>query len=188
MINLNVKILIGILSTSLLLTGCADSTPKISTNPPSQASSESEQNTAENTAGQDKENRRIQNRPDLFGKVKSIIGNEVVLELAEMPQSEEGKGRQVQGEGTSGGESSANQGGQMGVQGGRSAGNRQLKLTGETATVLIPVGVSVTIFSKGEAKEIDIADIYEGSMLQIWFDENDKENQIITRVMVMQGR
>lgn len=188
MIRSNVKILIGVLSTSLLLTACTSSTPAVSTNPPSQASSEIKQNTTENNVRQNKEGRRVQNSPDLFGKVKSIIGNEIVLELAEIPQREEGQGRPAQGEGNSGGETPANPGGQMGSQRGRPAGNRQLKLTGETATVLIPVGIPVTTFSKGETKEMDIADIYEGSILQIWFDENDKENQTITRVMVMQGR
>ena len=66
-------------------------------------------------------------------------------------------------------------------------GGEQLKLTGETATLLIPVGIPITTRSQGGATEIDLADIYEGVSLSIWFDDVDKEDRMITRVMMMQG-
>jgi hypothetical protein len=75
-----------------------------------------------------------------------------------------------------------------GGQGQRSGIQREIKLTGETLTLLIPVGVPINSFAQGGMKELDIADIYEGMMMQIWYDKEDEASKTIIRVMVMQGR
>jgi len=179
MIKLFSRASILLICLSLLFTGCAK-TNEPSNAVPSDVSSEAEGRQTEN-----KEGERKRMRPDMFGRVKSIIGNEVVLEIAEMPERTANKnGDQTNkpigvpnGEGNGGGQRP------QGVGAGR-----ELKFTGETATLLIPIGVPITTRGQGELKEIDLADIYAGALLQIWFDDINKEDKMITRVMMQQGR
>lgn len=197
------KLMAVVLSAALLLTACGSSQPQVAAGAPGEESQKSAQNTG-NSSGENRNNtgqnqRREQAAADVYGRVKSIIGNEVVLEVAEMPQRREGQGGSGQGSaGENGGStSSVNQAGQMppgggppmgGGQGQRSGMQREIKLTGETLTLLIPVGVPINSFAQGGMKELDIADIYEGMMMQIWYDKEDEASKTIIRVMVMQGR
>lgn len=127
---------------------------------------------------------RIQDRADLYGRVKTIIGNEVVLELMEMPKANEQEKSETDREGnTSTGQFPPGQGSGFRQ---RSGGQREVNLTGETMTFFIPVGVPINSFGINESKELDIADIYQGNILQVWYD-NDTDKNII-QVMVMQGR
>ncbi|SHJ86256.1 hypothetical protein [Paramaledivibacter caminithermalis] len=167
------KLFIVFLSISLLFSAC------------SKVKTEVEKNTEkENIEVANKEGEKKFSRPDMFGRVKSIIGNEVVLELAEMPQRE-GKGQGSKDEGKNvGATKGINTDNKLGQKPQSGAVKREFKLTGETATILIPVGVPITTRSSGKIKNLDIVDIYEGSMLQIWTDK-DKN---INRVMMIQGR
>jgi hypothetical protein len=197
------KLVSVVISTALLLTACGNAQPQVAADAPKQESQNIEQNKESsngesgNNAGQSQ--RREQGAADVYGRVKSIIGNEVVLEVAEMPQKREGQGGSGQGAtGQNGASASgANQAGQMppaggppmaGGQGQRTGMQREIKLTGETLTLLIPVGVPINSFAQGGMKELDIADIYEGMMMQIWYDKEDEASKTIIRVMVMQGR
>lgn len=185
-------ILAGILGVSILLSGCSKTNAvleqSVGTN--QESSDESE------TRGQN--GRSEQQRPDLFGRVKSIVGNEVVLEIAEVPERASGEnqsatraqgqtrdntGARATGEGPMGGGPMG--GGSMG--GGTQRGSSSsLNFTGETKTILIPVGIPITSMGQSGSKELDIADIYKGMIMQIWFDQEDKE--MIAQVRVMQGR
>ncbi|MCT4620970.1 MAG: hypothetical protein N4A62_16480 [Marinisporobacter sp.] len=169
MMKLKSKVVVLLVGVSLLFTGCGSS--KIE-----ETSSSSTQEVEKSQV----EEKRKKNRADLFGRVKSIIGNEVVLELAEMPQRKAEENAEKPS-----GEKPENPGAGGGSGQGR---KREIKLTGETETILIPVGIQVLSFSRDGEKEIDIADIYEGSMMQIWYDEKDQESKTITKVMIMQGR
>ncbi|MFT9497521.1 hypothetical protein [Anaerosolibacter sp.] len=197
------KLMAAVVCTALLLTACGNAQPQGAAVASAQESQSSEQNT-ENNSGENRNNPgqkqgREQAAADVYGRVKSIIGNEVVLELAEMPQRREGQGGSGQGSaGQNGGSTPiANQAGQMppsgsppmgGGQGERTGIQREIKLTGETLTLLIPVGVPINSFAQGVMKELDIADIYEGMMMQIWYDKEDEASKTIIRVMVVQGR
>lgn len=165
---------------TLIFTGCANASGATDSQQSSdQASSNIEKNnTIEN---ENNKNQRMRNRPNMFGKVRSIIGNEVVLELIEMP-TREATGEKNKKEAKKSAFPINSEGGNGGP--GERQGNRELNFTGETATILIPVGVPITTRSSGEVKNLEIADIYEGSMLQIWTDEEEN----ITRVAIMQGR
>ncbi|WP_139380250.1 hypothetical protein [Maledivibacter halophilus] len=180
-----------IICGALFFTGCVNANEKADS---SQETNKSGNSVEKNSTVESKDNKkseaakqkgqRDQNRPDMFGKVKSIIGNEVILELAEIPQRQKDEGN---GKGEDKSPIAVNNVGidsrpDQRPQGG--AGGRQLKFTGETATIMIPVGVPITIRSSGEIKNLEIADIYEGSMLQIWIDEEEN----INKVMMMQGR
>ncbi len=195
---INYKLMVVVMSTALLLTACGSTQSPVATGTPGQESQRSEQSTGnnggENSSNAGQNQGRQQERPDVYGSVKSIIGNEVVLALAEMPERRTGQGGTGQGSGSApagnqSGQMPPSGGGQMGGgQGERPTVRRELKLTGETLTLLIPVGVPITSFSQGGMKQLDIADIYEGTMMQIWYDKNDEASKTIVRIMAVQGR
>lgn len=164
------------------LAGCGQQNADTSGNQGTQQMQQQGQNGSGNTTGAGSGDRQ-RSRPSIFGKVKSIVGNEVEIELAKMPERPKGQNgerpkKQNSGSNNGGG---APSGMPPGMGGGmRSASN--LELTGEVKTVTIPVGVPIEQRSGQEMKQIDIADIYAGSVIQIWTDANDKT--MITRVTV----
>lgn len=172
------KVFIVIICLSLVLSGCTASSQ------PGDTASNNAINEDQEGKDANKEVERTKKRADMFGRVKSIIGNEVVLEIAEMPQITDDKQNNQKNQAVGVPTGQGNGTGQK-PQG---VGRRELKFTGETATLLIPVGIPITTRLQGESKEIDLADIYEGVSLQIWFDDIDKEDRMITRVVMMQGR
>ncbi|SHI89757.1 hypothetical protein SAMN02745975_00854 [Geosporobacter subterraneus DSM 17957] len=192
--------ILGLLSISLLFTACGKTDASV--DQPAQTNPETQSQQAANPQGSNDQNNRPQfQRPDLYGRVKSIIGNEVLLELAEMPErssgTSPGDGASPGGVRQSGGGGAMTAGGAMPAIPGGGGGPmlsgsgqqrtaRALNLTGETKTILIPVGIPIISFGQNTQKELDLADIYQGMMMQIWLDPNDKE--MITQVRVMQGR
>ncbi|MFZ5965771.1 MAG: hypothetical protein ACOYVK_01155 [Bacillota bacterium] len=182
MMRFHIKVLTAVLSVSLLLTACSSTNQQATVTQTQQDQTGAAKTDGENQTGEKSQREGNFQRPDLVGKVKSIIGNEVVLELVELPTREQGTGS---GTGSQQPAAGGAGGGSM-PAGMRQAGTMQLKLTGETKTLLIPVGVPITSRSRSEETQLDIGDIYEGAILQIWFDEADKE--MITKVSVMQSR
>ncbi len=135
------------------------------------------------------DNKPPREAPAFFGKVQSIIGNEVVLQLAKMPErpansegdAEQNREKPLQVSGASG--EGAGPGGPPPGSGGNGSKRREMEFTGETKTITIPVGVPIVSRSrdKGETS-LDIADIYAGVILQVWVNEAAS----ITKVSVMQ--
>lgn len=126
----------------------------------------------------------IDSRPDMYGKVKKILGNEVVLMLAEVSE------RPAQGE-----MSEEDREKRRAEMQNSSAEERQkkmedrIKFTGETENFIIPVGIPIISRSRGEITQLDLADIHEGSMLQIWFGEGEaEEDKTVRMVNVLQGQ
>ncbi|QZY54896.1 hypothetical protein [Crassaminicella profunda] len=186
--KLKSKILLVVVGGSLLLTGCGNSNTEAVSKSSIQETNkvkveEKMDSSTVDTNEETNKKEKIRKGADVYGRVKSIIGNEVVLELAEMPQRKAGEnGKKISGE------KPINPSGEEGNgQGGHGMG-KKIKLIGETETLLIPVGIDLTTFSRDGEKEIDIADIYEGAMMKIWYDENDQESKTITKVMMIQGR
>ncbi|TCO77441.1 hypothetical protein [Marinisporobacter balticus] len=170
---------IPMLMVGLLFVGCTKSSE-----PADAVQNNTQQSTVIDNTKQDgvKNNENAKrDSPDLYGKVKKILGNEVTLELAELPErkemSEEDREKmkvQIQngnpGEGGFGG-----QGNKM---------KREIKFTGETKNIIIPVGLPIVSAKRGEETELELGDIIEGTFLQIWLNEDAS----VKAVHVIQGR
>jgi hypothetical protein len=109
------------------------------------------------------------NRPDITGQVASISGSTLVINLMEQTQRNKDSGKRQQSP----------------------SGTPQPKrdnptFTGETKTVTIPAGMSITtVLRPEEAKEsknIELKDIKVGDMIQVWY--SDKEKGTISRVSI----
>ncbi len=191
--------IIGTIGISLLFSACSkadieiDKSAQVDHETQGKQTSNQQSNSEQNDRG-----RSEFQRPDIYGRVKSIIGNEVVLEFIEIPErtgvapqggtAQQTPGRQAGSGGAmpSGGAVPGGGGGPMPTGGGQQRTNREIKLTGETKTILIPVGIPIITLGQNTQKELDLADIYQGMMMQIWLDAND--NEMITQIRVMQGR
>ncbi|MCR4436104.1 MAG: hypothetical protein QHH06_13820 [Clostridiales bacterium] len=120
-------------------------------------------------------------RPDLSGEVASISGNQVTLKLIEIPaprrNSQQGANGQAQN-----GSSATDQGTGQPRQ-------RNITYTGQTQTISIPDGTQITTTVRGqnarEEKAIELKDIKQGDILQIWY--SDKDKQTISRISVMEA-
>lgn len=142
------------------------------------------------------DNKKERDHADLMGRVTKIVGNEVTIELAEMPKRQESQNntsstneeKAVMPAATSSGQSSSNGdgpgGGGMPPSGGQ--GNRkgmELTFTGETKTFTIPVGIPITSRSPEGEKTLEIADIYAGVTIQVWLNKNDQSKASSISIM-----
>lgn len=166
------KLLIIILSVSLLFAACAKSSDSANTATDTNNTNESQ---SDNGTG------RI--RPDVYGQVKSILGNEIALALAEVPV---GNGRADMTEEER--KKFREQMQSLSPEERQKKMQESIKFTGETMNIIIPVGTPITSFKQGEESQLDLADIYEGTMLQIWFYKDEGETKTVKSVRVMQGR
>lgn len=175
MYRISSKFLILVIIISMIISGCVSESKIESVQ---EVNTDKAQSKVEDTERlkQNNNDRNI-NGVNILGKVKNITDNEIVLELAEMPER---KGRPEDGEN---GEKQSprrnNENGGMAPQGMGSGVQRDIEFTGDTITLVIPVEASISSMNQGEMKEVDIAEIYEGSILQIWFDENETITSII---------
>jgi hypothetical protein len=115
-------------------------------------------------------------RPELVGRVKDIVGNEVtVYKLQADAQAVPGGERQ-------------NPPGQSASQNNRGPGpggmGAAMKETGETETFIIPVGTPIASIQRGssETSAINLTDIKKDQLLRIW-----KKDGSIVFVQVMGG-
>lgn len=161
-IYINILIIFSIL---LLFTGC----------------SAKQKETSNITQGpQSQEGRPKFQKPDLYGKVSKIIGNEVTLQLSEMPKQERSNKDVTKEEREKMKQEMQN----MSPEQRAKKMEESLKLTGETKSVVIPVGVPISSFKQGVETELDLGDIYNGLIIQVWLDEDNTAKS----VRVMQGR
>jgi len=146
--------------------------------------------------------------PDITGVVKSIIGNEVVLALAEMPEmiaGPDGGGTAPDGKAPTARDGAAPPDAgdrpqlenmtdeeRRAMREQRDAGaekqpGMELTYTGEEICLTIPVGV--TIVSRGGApagEEMDMTNIQKGNILSIWYKDGESgENAVIEYVRLM---
>ncbi len=158
------KNILIILSILLLCTGCAAKKEEASNIPQGSGSEEGKLNFT---------------KPDLYGKVSKIIGNEVTLQLAEMPERPDRKNMTPEER-----EKMKQQMENMNPEQKTKRTETSLKLTGETQTIIIPVGIPITSFKQGSETQLDIGDIYIDVILQIWLNKDGT----VKSVRVMQGR
>lgn len=180
------KWMVPIIMASLLFVGCTKSSEPVEVvqNNIEKTKTENNQQADEVKNNVDKNIKTDNNkkaRPDLYGKVKKILGNEVTLELAELPErkeiSEEDREKmklQMQN-------GNSSEGG-FGGQGNKM--KREIKFTGENKDIIIPVGLPIVSVKRGEETQLELGDIIEGTFLQIWL--NDDES--VKAVRVIQGR
>lgn len=133
-------------------------------------------------------------KPDVYGEVASISGNNVTLKLMKIPQMNRGNGN-YRGSGngnmsTNGGApgntpsnnpGNANMnrnGGQGPGQGQGRGGMRAKAYTGEQKTITIPNGVQMTTMTRGAngatQSNVSLSDITTGSTLSIYYDTDGK--------------
>ncbi|MDO7787382.1 hypothetical protein P6N53_09140 [Desulforamulus aquiferis] len=113
-------------------------------------------------------------KPNLIGKVKEIVGNEVTIYKAldgqEKPEPKEDAAEKAPNGDNIPRPSENRPGG----------GGFEVAFAEETETLMIPVGVPIISLQNGEPKEIEITKITAESTLRIWKDE-----ETITLVQVI---
>ncbi|MCG8501703.1 MAG: hypothetical protein MJB12_15060 [Firmicutes bacterium] len=167
------KIMLVVLSMMLLLMGCGKS---------DDVSGPVADNSKGNPGGRG--NISSRDRPDMYGRVESILGNEVKLLVAEMPERTRSSGMNAEER-----EEKRSQMQNMGPEKRQQMMQDSIKFTGETETLMIPVGVPIASMKQGETAEMDLGDIYEGMFLQIWFNEEDESgDKTVKAVRAAQGR
>ncbi|MCQ6279660.1 hypothetical protein [Bacillus sp. EB600] len=119
-------------------------------------------------------------KPDVFGEVSAIGGNKVTLKLLKVPQMS-GRNGQVRGtgDGNMGVNAAGNNGRFASGSGGPGKGGmRPRNYTGETKTIVIPKGVSITTMTRGtngmNQTNISLNDLTTGSTLSIYYDTDGK--------------
>lgn len=139
-------------------------------------------------------------RADLMGEVSEIVGNEVKLKVIKMPERPTGTPENPNGgkpnitPGTNpGGNGSWQPGTQQGGTGqSGQTRNRQREYTGEVKTIIIPVGIKITTMTRGqngvEQKEVNISEIKQGTILQIYYADDGKTIEKITTMTSGGGR
>lgn len=184
------KKILTLVTTSVILmslfTGCGSQNNSTST----QASGTTTQSSSSATSNQNKK------MPDLAGEVTAINGSEVTLKLIELPAMNSDKNSKAQdGQGTNSSAGSSTQSTQQADQkttenapsdksGQKPSGQpgerpkMEVKYTGETKTITISDGVSITALNKGEnggtEKTITVKDIKVGDRLDISYSDSNK--------------
>lgn len=116
-------------------------------------------------------------RAEISGSVKSIIGNELVVSLIVKNNSNLSEtGTELTDE-----EKAAKRAENQGNGGGKSNGGMsEIELSGETIDVIIPVGISVIQSNgTGEMIELNIGDIFKGTVIKIWTIEGGDGSVLI---------
>ncbi len=117
-----------------------------------------------------------QERPDLIGKVKEIVGNEVTMYKAEMNtgESTSTSDQQIEEQQTD------NQ--QAAQQAGPGKSGFKMNFSETAETITIPVGTPIVSRQRGanEVTEVGLSGIKQDSILQIW-----RQDDTITFVQVM---
>ena len=118
---------------------------------------------------------------EIYGKVKTILGNEITLSLAEQ-QAELSDAEK---------EKRRNEMQALSAEERQKLRLEQIKFTGETTTVIIPIGIPITSGNLASAdvglKEVALSDIYEGIFLRIWLEKGGNgEEKTAEYVRVLQ--
>lgn len=117
-------------------------------------------------------------KPDLIGKVKDIVGNEVTVYKVEIAEATEQE-TQENSQGTVADETNQNS---QDIR--RANRSFDLKVTEETETFIIPVGTPIVTMQRGtnEIKTVALTEIKKDELLRVW-----KKNNTVIFVQVMSG-
>lgn len=167
----NIKISLAVISFLLLFTACSSNTQSNITdanNVSSQAISQSPDR-----------------QPEIYGQVRTVLGNEVTLSLAEPQNNAELSEAEK--------ENRKNEMQALSPEEKQKQRDGQVKFTGETATVTIPVGTPITsgnsVNDQQNLKELTLSDISESIFLRIWLEEGEVgETKAAEYVRVLQSQ
>lgn len=178
---------------TLALTGCAN-TATDSTQPtaaPQQSGSAtagsstsdtaSPQDAASTSPGQTSSGQQGEARGKMLrGQIQDILGNDVTLALIEMPKRPEGASDTA----ATKPKTAVSTGDPMGGPPGMGQQSREIKLTGETLAIQIPVGVPITSRSQGGDTSLQLSDLTKGDILNVQYDT---DGVTIIKVSVTSG-
>lgn len=187
------------LLTATLFFGCKAKTVD------NQNTDSNQNSTAQNNQNGGNSNSRGQfQRADLSGQVLSVKGTQVTIKIIKQPTFGQQSGNNNSNNGGNNSNSSNNNSnnnnsnssgktnntngnnGNGGSQGTRQ--RRQLEFTGETKTLTIPDGTSITTMVRGnqgrETKQLKVTDIKADDILQIWY--TDKVKGTISKISVQE--
>jgi hypothetical protein len=202
-------IAISLLTASLLF-GCKAKTVD------NQNTNSSQNGTAQNNQNQGNFNRGGQfQMADLSGQVVSVKGNQVTIKIIKQPQfgqqsgnNSNNSGNNNSGSGNNNSTNNNNSNNNSNSNGNKNNSNnnstnnnpngngtnqaprqrRPLEFTGETKTLTIPAGTSITTMVRGnqgrETKQLKVTDIKTDDILQIWY--TDKSKGTISRISVQE--
>jgi hypothetical protein len=179
-----INILASILIVSSIV-GCSNST-----------SSEEKTTTDQSTDNKASANSNTKafEKPDLYGEVSEVIGNEVTLKLLKMPEMPAQNGQKggtnagnVDDKGSNVAPNDANADGSGGT--GTGGGMRQKEYTGEEKTMVIPVGTSLVTTTRSETgmteSEISLNELKSGYTLSVYYK---KDGKTIEKISVRKPR
>ncbi|MBO8137712.1 MAG: hypothetical protein H0Z40_06215 [Desulfotomaculum sp.] len=117
-------------------------------------------------------------RPALIGRVKEIIGNEVTVYKAKIPENPTTQKEQPANENQIQNPNQSNDGGKPANRGFR------ISFTEETETFMIPVGTPIVTMQRGtrEVSQVGLTEIKKGTILRIW-----KKDGTVSFVQIMCG-
>lgn len=195
-----------VLILSLVVTGCTTNNKKDIQPASDTSNTQDSSDKPEKTSSDTNEQNDLEVKPhssdgkpqftkaNLSGEVVSISGNEIVLNIVEMPEPHRNTPHKNGGSGNSDQDQSDTAPPAQGEQGEASQDNNPLRQNqsglsyiGESKTISIPDGISITTSGRGNDGEqqstIKLEDIKEGDMLQIWYSSEEEET--ISKVAVM---
>lgn len=167
-----IMLILALLSMTIFFAACGNS------NDPSNTTSNTDDDASNDI------NISLNSRPDLSGQVEKILGNEVTLSVAELPEQGE-QGDLSPEEREKRREEMQN----MSPEERQQMMRERIKFTGETEKLIIPVGTPI-ISGRGEKiTQLELGDIYAGMMLQFWFEKGENGlNDTVKYVRVNQSR
>lgn len=150
---------------------------------------------ASGTGGDGDEASTVQEQQYIYGKVKSIVGNEIEFELAKDPEidimddmeedtSKENKGDKKEAATMTGAAIATDENKKVDV--GNIDKNEplvELEFTDEEKTIIIPAGIDINVLSQSTDKGLSA--IKEGTYLRIGVDNNKSEKSSILSVDVI---
>lgn len=121
-------------------------------------------------------------KPDVYGEVANINGNQVTLKLMVIPQRNgrngQNGGNWKNGQNGQNGQNNGNASAGGGNGAGGPGGRRARQYTGQEKTMVIPNGTSIVTMSRGSngmtQNQVSMSDITVGSVLSIYYKTDGK--------------
>jgi hypothetical protein len=132
-------------------------------------------------------------KADLNGMVTEVFGNEITIKVIEVTEEnsekdkEEKNVKKENNDKENSKQKKEDKTAEAAKKEGQDSVEKKFGVTGETKTITVPVGIPITVMTKGDKEEepklADIRDIKKGNIIQIWYSEKDKT--VITKINIM---
>lgn len=172
-----IYILAGVALTATLMVGCG------STNTTDTQSKQASQSSSTSDGSNKQKNFQ---KADLAGEVASIDGNKITLKVIKTPERPAGNNQKNSNNNSSQTNLDANN---KDKQASNAQEKRAVEYTGETKDITIADGMQIKTMNRGqkgsESKDLTVADIKVGDILQVTYSDKDKE--AISNITVRQA-